>query len=47
MIIHSILFQMQNKILSTYLQGNCRDSLGELNNTSYGVFGAEGFKLSY
>ena len=31
---------MKNQILSTFLQGNYKDSLGEFSNTSYGVFGA-------
>ena len=26
---------MKNKILTTYLQGNYKDSLGEFSNTSY------------
>ena len=35
---------MNNKILSTCLQGNYGDSLGEFNHTSYGVVGAERVK---
>ena len=38
MIIHSNLSKMKNIILPTCLQENYRDSLGELSNTSYGVF---------
>ena len=38
MIIHSKLSKMENKILSTCLQENYRNSLGEFSNTSYGVF---------
>ena len=34
------LSNMKNKVLQTCLQGNYRASLGELSNTSYGVFGA-------
>ena len=41
MIIQSNLSKMKNKILTTCLQGNYRDSLGEFSNTSYGVFGTE------
>ena len=41
MIIHSNLAEMKNKILPTCLQGNYRDSLGELNSTSYTVLWAE------
>ena len=37
---------MKNKILPTCLQGNYRDSLGELSNTSYGVFEADKVKSS-
>ena len=43
-IIHSNLSEMKNKILPTSLQGNYRDSLGEFNNTSYGVFVAKRVK---
>ena len=38
------LFKMKNKILQTCLQGNYRDSLGEFNHISYGVFGAKRVK---
>ena len=44
MILHSNLFEMKSQILLTCLQGNYRDSLGELSNASYGVFGAEKVK---
>ena len=36
---------MKNKNLPTCLQGNSRDSLGEYDNTSYSMFGAEGVKI--
>ena len=41
MIIHSNLSKMKNKILSTCLQGNYGDRLGEFINRSYGVVGVE------
>ena len=34
MIIHSKLSKIKNKILPTSLQGNYKDSLGELSSTS-------------
>ena len=46
MIMHSSLSKMKNEILQTSLQGNYRDSLGELSNTSYGMCGAERVNLS-
>ena len=39
MIVHSNVSNMKNKVLPTFLQGKCRDSLGEFSNTSYGVLG--------
>ena len=47
MTIHSNLSKMKNEILQTRLQGHNRDSSGELNNTSSGVFGAERVKNSF
>ena len=44
LIIHSNLSKMKNKILSTCLQGNYKDSKGEFSNASYDVFGAERVK---
>ena len=44
MIIHSNLSEMKNKILQTCLQGYNRNSLGEVNNNSYGIFGADRVK---
>ena len=44
LIIQNNLSKMKNNILPTSLQDNCRDSLGEFSNTSYGVFGAERVK---
>ena len=44
MIIHNNLSEMKNKILSTCLQGNYRDSLGEFSNTSNRVLRAESVK---
>ena len=41
MIIHSNLSQIKYKILTTCLQGNFRDGLGEFSNTSYGTLGAK------
>ena len=41
MIIHSTFFNMKNKILPTFLQGNYRDNLGEFSNTPYSVFEAQ------
>ena len=40
MIIHSNFSKMKSKILPTCLQGNYRDSLGEISN-SYGMFGVK------
>ena len=40
----SNLFKMKKKILPTCLQENFKDSLGELSNTSYGVFWSERVK---
>ena len=37
---------MKNKILTTCLQGNYRGSLGEFNNTSCDMFGAERVKFN-
>ena len=45
MIIHSNSSKMKNKILPTCLQGDYRDSLGEFNNTSRGMFVAERVKI--
>ena len=49
MIVLSTLSKIKNKILSTCLQGNCRDSLGEFVNTSYiclySVFEGEKVKM--
>ena len=45
MIINSNLSKMK-KILSTCLQGNYRDSLGEFSNILHGEFGAKRFKLA-
>ena len=42
MIMARNLSQMKNKNLRTCLKGNYRVSLGEFNNTSYGVFRTEG-----
>ena len=41
MIIQRNFPKKKYKILPTCLQRNYRDSLGELSNTSNGVFGAE------
>ena len=38
---------MKIKILPTCLQGNYRDSLGELSNTSYGGFEADRFNITF
>ena len=49
MIVLSTLSKIKNKILSTCLQGNYRDSLGEFVNTSYiclySVFEGEKVKM--
>ena len=48
MIIRCNLPKMKNRVLPTFLQGNYRDSLGELSNTSLrGVFGLRGLNQSY
>ena len=44
MIIHSNLSKMKNEILPTCLYGNYRDSLGEFDNMSDGVFRDEKVK---
>ena len=41
LIIHSNLSKMKSKISPTCSQGNYRDSLGELSDASYEVFGAK------
>ena len=41
MIIYNNLTNIKTKFLLNFLQGNYRDSLGELNNTSNGVFEAK------
>ena len=38
LIVLSNLSKMKNNILTTCLQGNCRESLGEFSNSSHGVF---------
>ena len=43
-IRHSNLSNMENEILLTCFLGNYSDSLGELSNNLYGMFGVEKFK---
>ena len=45
LIVHSNLSKVKNISLPTYLQGNYRENLGELRNTSFVVFRPEGVHL--
>ena len=40
LIVHSQLTKMKSKIPTTYMQGDNRDSLGELSHMPYVMFGA-------